>query len=264
MGGKGRLPQHRKVAIGIAWGRQLERDLVALRGEAHIAARGEAPSFRGHAGMGRLPAPTAPQVGKQRIDRLRHRQTQGQHLRPGKVQRGFRHQQAQGGLHPGRPRKHQLRAAQHARQPGAMHRPRATEGHQREVPRSLAATDRHRARHPSRSAACRPGHSGPGLARSPRFPARWQSPRFSTRARLPPPAPISMRSTAGMLAGSPLPFFKCVISTSNWLVSNGGPPSTRHSLAVVPPMSIGSSRRRPGRVRKGRFFRRRTTGRGHL
>ncbi len=146
MGGKGRLPQHRKVAIGIGWGRQLDRDLVALRGEAHIAARGEALPFGGHAGIGRLPAPTAPQIGKQRIDRLRHRQTQGQHLRPGKVQRGLRHQQAQGGLPPGRPRKHQLRAAQHARQPGAMHRPGATEGHQREVPRSLAATDRHRAR----------------------------------------------------------------------------------------------------------------------
>jgi hypothetical protein len=55
---------------------------------------------------------------------------------------------------------------------------------------------------------------------------------------LPPPAPISIRSTAGDLIRSPLPFWKRrTRATSSSVVRVGWPPVISEILAVVPPMS---------------------------
>ena len=56
-------------------------------------------------------------------------------------------------------------------------------------------------------------------------------------AMLPPPAPISTRSTAVKSTGNPLPRADVSRSTSSSSVSPGAPPSDRLALAVVPPMS---------------------------
>ena len=55
---------------------------------------------------------------------------------------------------------------------------------------------------------------------------------------LPPPAPISIKSTVGRRTGRPLPFLKrCRRAASNSVVTEGLPSVTRQALAVVPPMS---------------------------
>src|SRR3954462_3203839 len=68
------------------------------------------------------------------------------------------------------------------------------------------------------------------------------------RARLPPPAPISTRSTEGTESGKPEPFLKRYIrATSRVFVTSGSPPTIRQDLAVVPPMSKHSRRSSPRR-----------------
>ena len=68
--------------------------------------------------------------------------------------------------------------------------------------RDSRARDRRR----SPSAACRPGRNIPGRDRHRSYPARLsRSPSESTRAMLPPPAPISIISMTGMRTGKPLP-----------------------------------------------------------
>ncbi len=66
------------------------------------------------------------------------------------------------------------------------------------------------------------------------------------RARLPPPAPISTRSTDGTDTGKPEPFLnRYMRATSKVVVSSGSKSLMRQDLAVVPPMSKHSRRRSP-------------------
>ena len=64
----------------------------------------------------------------------------------------------------------------------------------------------------------------------------------STRAREPPPAPISIISMQRTRTGSPEPFLKrSARATSNSRARRGSPLSITQALAVVPPMSKESS-----------------------
>jgi hypothetical protein len=68
----------------------------------------------------------------------------------------------------------------------------------------------------------------------------------STRAREPPPAPISIISMTGIRTGSPLPFRKrAERSTSKLRDFRGSNSSIRQILAVVPPMSKDRTRFSP-------------------
>ena len=68
----------------------------------------------------------------------------------------------------------------------------------------------------------------------------------STAAAMePPPAPISISSTAGTLIGRPEPFLNLTGSTSKTGAIAGSPPSMAPSFAVVPPMSKLSTRSAP-------------------
>ena len=63
-------------------------------------------------------------------------------------------------------------------------------------------------------------------------------PKRRCRFAGPPPAPISTRSTTGIIMGSPLPLRnRCTRATSMLLDSDKPPPSITQVLAVVPPMS---------------------------
>ena len=73
-----------------------------------------------------------------------------------------------------------------------------------------------------------PALSGPTLSKP--FESMW--------AILPPPAPISIRSTVGKRTGRPLPFLKrCCLAASKSVVTEGFPFAIRQALAVVPPIS---------------------------
>ena len=64
----------------------------------------------------------------------------------------------------------------------------------------------------------------------------------------PPPAPISMSSTAEMLSGNPLPGVKRRSRAASKLWATRGAPSrTTASFAVVPPMSKARRSRAPER-----------------
>jgi len=80
----------------------------------------------------------------------------------------------------------------------------------------------------------------------------WSDGRILTRvdpaeiaeiaAVLPPPAPISMRCTAGTATGKPLDFTnRLERATSSSLVIGSAPSRMRQALAVVPPMSKAST-----------------------
>ena len=63
---------------------------------------------------------------------------------------------------------------------------------------------------------------------------------------LPPPVPTSIRSTAGVVIGSPLPGRSFVVGATSKSSTIWGSPSCRiETLAVVPPMSKAMIRSRP-------------------